>query len=304
MSTAFEVKTHGWRRAVAIAMAAVCTSGGLLASAAGADEGDINFGVIATERSGAMRQMWEPFLDDMSRAIGHKVNGFYATDYAAIVEAQRFHKVQVAWYGNRAAIDAVDRANGEVFAQFVDADGSPGYYSYLICRKDSGIASLEEVLREPRRFTFGIGDPDSLSGTLIPMFYVFQRNHVDPHAHFKAMRASNHEGNFLAVLNGQVDVATSNSEMIQKIQDTAPEKLKNIRILWKSDPIPRDPLVWDRDLPVELKERIRAFVLGYGKSERERKVLHDMYHLAGFRASTNEQLAGTRELVSRMRANP
>ena len=36
---------------------------------------------------------------------------------AGIIEAMRFNKVQVAWYGNKAAMEAVDRANGEIFAQ-------------------------------------------------------------------------------------------------------------------------------------------------------------------------------------------
>ena len=58
---------------------------------------ELNFGIIATEKAGALRQMWEPFLDDMSKAVGVKVNGFYATDYAGIIEAQRFNKVQIAW---------------------------------------------------------------------------------------------------------------------------------------------------------------------------------------------------------------
>jgi phosphonate transport system substrate-binding protein len=105
--------------------------------ASAADVTELNFGIIATEKAGALKQMWEPFLEDMGKAVGVKVNGFYATDYAGIIEAQRFNKVQIAWYGNKSAIDAVDRASGEVFVQFVDLDGTPGYYSYLITHKDS-----------------------------------------------------------------------------------------------------------------------------------------------------------------------
>ena len=37
----------------------------------------------------------------------------------------RFNKVQMAWYGNKSAIEAVDRANGEVFASVIDKDGNP-----------------------------------------------------------------------------------------------------------------------------------------------------------------------------------
>ncbi len=261
-----------------------------------ADVTELNFGIIATEKAGALRQMWEPFLDDMSKAVGVKVNGFYATDYAGIIEAQRFNKLQIAWYGNKAAIDAVDRASGEVFAQFVDLDGTPGYYSYLITHKDSGINTLAQVLGNGKDYTFGIGDPQSTSGTLVPSYYVFTLNGLEPKTHFKVMRSSNHEGNFLAVLNRQVDIATSNSEMTQKMKEKSPEKLEQIRILWTSPLIPRDPLVWRKDLPADMKKKIQDFVVGYGKDAREKEILKNMYRLAGFKASTDAQLIPIRQL--------
>jgi phosphonate transport system substrate-binding protein len=257
---------------------------------------ELNFGIIATEKAGALRQMWEPFLDDMSKAVGVKVNGFYATDYAGIIEAQRFNKVQIAWYGNKSAIEAVDRANGEVFVQFIDLDGTPGYYSYLITHKDSGITSLDQVLKNGKDMTFGIGDPSSTSGTLVPTYYVFTLNNLDPKTHFKVMRSANHEGNFLAVLNKQVDVATSNSEMIQKMKEKSPEKLEQIRILWTSPLIPRDPLVYRKDLPAEMKKKIQDFTVGYGKDDREKEILKNLYRLKGFKASTNAQLLPIRQL--------
>ncbi|TRZ68429.1 MAG: phosphonate ABC transporter substrate-binding protein [Rhodocyclaceae bacterium] len=257
---------------------------------------ELNFGIIATEKAGALKQMWEPFLDDMGKAVGVKVNGFYATDYAGIIEAQRFNKVQIAWYGNKSAIDAVDRAGGEVFVQFVDLDGTPGYYSYIITHKDSGITTLDQVLKNGKDYTFGIGDPQSTSGTLVPTYYVFTMHNLDPKTHFKVMRSSNHEGNFLAVLNKQVDVATSNSEMTEKMREKSPEKLEQIRILWTSPLIPRDPLVWRKDLPADLKKKIQDFIVGYGKDAREKEILKNMYRLAGFRASTDAQLLPIRQL--------
>jgi phosphonate transport system substrate-binding protein len=275
-----------------LAVAAIALAGAVHA----ADVKELNFGIIATEKAGALRQMWEPFLEDMSKAVGVKVNGFYATDYTGIIEGQRFDKVQIAWYGNKSAIDAVDRAGGEVFAQMVDLDGTPGYYSYLITHKDSGINSLEQVLKNGKSYSFGIGDPQSTSGTLVPSYYVFTMNKLDPKTHFKVMRSSNHEGNFLAVLNKQVDVATNNSEQLMKVKETAPEKAAQIRILWTSPLIPRDPLVWRKDLPPELKKKIQDFVVGYGKDDREKQILKNLYRLKGFNASTDAQLLPIRQL--------
>ncbi|MEN3366065.1 MAG: phosphonate transport system substrate-binding protein, partial [Burkholderiales bacterium] len=97
----------------------------------------INFGIISTESSANLKQDWQPVLEDMSKKLGVRVNAFFAPDYAGVIEGMRFNKIQVAWFGNKSAMEAVDRANGEIFAQTVNSDRSLGYYSYISVHKDS-----------------------------------------------------------------------------------------------------------------------------------------------------------------------
>ena len=139
---------------------------------------EINFGVISTEASMNQKKNWEPFLQAMSKATGLKVNGFYATDYAGVIEAMRFNKIHLAWYGNKSGMEAVDRANGEVFAHIVARDGSVGYYSHVIVHKDSPFTKIDDILKCDKSLDFGIGDPNSTSGFLVPTSYIFAaRNH-------------------------------------------------------------------------------------------------------------------------------
>ena len=121
-------KTSNWLAATALATATVFAAGAAVAE----DMKEINFGIISTESSQNLRRAWEPLLEDMGEELGVKVNAFFAPDYAGIIEGMRFDKVQVAWYGNKSAMEAVDRANGEVFVQTVDVSGNPGYWSLLI----------------------------------------------------------------------------------------------------------------------------------------------------------------------------
>lgn len=257
---------------------------------------EINFGIISTDATAALKQAWQPFIDDLNKETGLKVTAFFASDYAGIIEAMRFDKVQFAWMGNKAAIEAVDRANGEVFAQVVFADGGTGYYSYLITHKDSPIKSLEDFLKNGKQYTFGNGDPNSTSGNLVPGFYVFAKNNIDPKSHFKVMTSANHASNLAAVLNKQVDVATNNSEELGKLKAQSPEKADQIRIIWTSPEIPSDPLVWRKDLPQDVKQKIKAFVLSYGNTERGRSVMNGIYSYGGFRDSSNAQLLPIRQL--------
>jgi phosphonate transport system substrate-binding protein len=258
---------------------------------------DINFGLISTEASVNLREDWQPLIDDMSRQLGVKVTPFFASDYAGIIEAMRFNKVQLAWFGNKAAMEAVDRSNAEVFAQMVNADGSQGYYSHLIVHKDSPFNTLDDVLKNAKSLSFGNGDPNSTSGFLVPGFYVFAQNKVDPRTAFKLSRSANHEANALAVANKQVDVATNNSENLEKIEQRFPEKFKEIKIIWTSPLIPLDPMVMRKDVPEALKTKIKNFFYNYGKNNpREREIVMKISKLSGFKASTNQQLVPIRQL--------
>lgn len=261
------------------------------------DMKELNFGIISTESSQNLKSDWQPVLDDMAKKTGLKINAFFASDYAGIIEGMRFNKVHVAWYGNKSAMEAVDRASGEVFAQMVNADGTLGYYSHLIVNKDSAIKSLDDVLKNGKSLSFGNGDPNSTSGFLVPAYYVFAKNKIDPKTFFKVTRGANHETNALAVANKQVDVATVSSEVMEKIKERQVDKFNEIRIIWTSPLIPLDPLVMRKDLPPAAKKSLQDFFYNYGKvSQQEKDNLMKLNKLSGFKPSTNAQLMPIRQL--------
>ena len=258
---------------------------------------EISFGIIATDSASAQRERWEPFFKDMEKATGLTVKSFYAPDYAGVIEAMRFNKVQVAWYGNKAAMEAVDRANGEVFAQVGYADGTWGYHALLITHKDSLYKSVDDVIKNGKSINFGIGDPNSTSGFLVPTYYIFAQKKIEARDTFKTVRNASHGANIQAVLAKQVDVATNNTEDFGRLEATKPELASQIRVIWKSPLIPSDPFVWRKDLDKETKDKIRKFVLEYAKNNpAEKEVLKNIYNYAGFRASTDAQLNPIRQL--------
>jgi phosphonate transport system substrate-binding protein len=256
---------------------------------------EINFGIISTESQKNLKASWGPLLEDMQKQTGLKVNAFFASDYNGIIEAQRFNKVHVAWYGNQSAIDAVDRANGSVFVQTLAAGGAPGYWSLLVVHRDSPIKSLEDVKKNAKSLRLGFGDPKSTSGTLVPGYYAFQQNGIEPVRDFKAVIRSNHETNLLAIATKQVDVATNNNESLDRLTKSAPDKAAMVREIWRSPLIASDPLVWRNDLPEDVKSKIKTFFMAYGKAGPEKQVL-DTLGLGGFQDSSNAQLLPYRQL--------
>ncbi|MCB1487885.1 MAG: phosphate/phosphite/phosphonate ABC transporter substrate-binding protein, partial [Bauldia sp.] len=200
-----------------------------------------------------------------------------------------------AWFGNKSAMEAVDRAHGEVFAQTVDSDGNPGYWSLLITNVDSPLTSLDDVLKCDKTLNFGIGDPNSTSGFLVPTTFIFAKNGIDPKDCFKTVRNANHETNLLAAANKQVDVATNNTENVRRLQVTNPEAASKIKVIWQSPLIPSDPIVWNKELDQATKDKVLSFFVSYGRLgtpedvEKARAILTAL-QWAPFKPSSDAQL--------------
>ncbi len=267
------------------------------------DPTEINFGIISTESTANLKQQWLPFLADMEKQIGMKVKPFFAPDYAGIIEGMRFGKVHVAWFGNKSGMEAVDRSGAEVFAQQVGVDGEQGYYSYVITHKDNAaLNSIQDLLKCDKSLNFGIGDPNSTSGFLVPSYYVFAKNGVDPKTCFKTVRNANHETNFMATANKQVDAAANNFEQWVRSHAKVPDLAANVKVIWKSPLIPSDPITYRKDLSKELKAKVKGFFLTYGRFgsseeiKKARGVLAGM-QLSPFVDSSNTQLYPIRQLA-------
>ncbi len=229
----------------------------------------LDFGIISTESQENLEELWEPFLARMSEEIGRPVKGFYATDYAGVIEAMGAGKIQLAWYGGKSYIEAAARSGAEAFAQTVAADGSEGYYAYLITNKENPLLAKVDVkagngdkvvLENAANLTFAFNDPNSTSGYLVPFYYVFSKNGVDPEEAFKQVLFSgSHEATAQAVANNQVDVATNNSESLARLKESDAEAFEKIQVIWTSPIIPSDPIAWKSDIPDCLKEELKDF---------------------------------------------
>ena len=73
---------------------------------------EVNFSILATESSENLMPKWQPFLDDMRRMTGLDIKPFFADDYAGLIEAMRFNRVQVGWFSNKSGLEAINRAQG------------------------------------------------------------------------------------------------------------------------------------------------------------------------------------------------
>ena len=291
-------------RRLALALAAALT----LAGCSQKDEAKtppqvINFSIMSTEGRQTQMDDWGPFLADMEKSIGIPVKPFFGTNYTSLIEAMRFKQTDVGWFTNQSGLEAVRRANGEVFARTVKPNGPDGYQAVIVVKKGSGI-TLDRLLKCDRTLNFGMGDAKSTSGTLAPMTYLFAPRGVDPNTCFKTVRSANHEANLFSVAQGLLDAATNNTASMDRMAmmgtEMSKKTLASLDVIWTSPTIPEDPMVRRKDLDPAIKAKIDAFLFSYGtgegpEAERQRKVL-ERIQTKPFKRADNSHLLPVREM--------
>ncbi|MGZ9115067.1 MAG: phosphate/phosphite/phosphonate ABC transporter substrate-binding protein, partial [Brevundimonas sp.] len=262
---------------------------------------ELTFSILSAEGQASAGPLWQPLLDDMSKAIGVPVKPYFGSNYTVLVEAMRGNQTQVAWFSAKPAVEAIDRAEAEVIARTVNKEGLDSYRSTLIVRAGSGI-TLDQVMACGKRFDFGIGDAQSTSGTLAPMAFLFNPRSIVPTQCFKTVRSANHQSNAFSVASGVLDVATSNTVNTVFLTKQNPQIAAQIQEIWQSPPIPESGILVREDLDPALKEKIRSFFLTYGQgdtveAQRQRQVLAGLEY-SRFNAADDGYLNPIREMIA------
>lgn len=270
-------------RRIILALAATAVLAGC-SPAKPVERKELVFSILSAESQTSAEADWAPFLADMSKAIGRPVKAFYGSNYTALIEGMRFKQTDLGWFTNQSGLEAVRRANGEVFARSVNPTGIDGYEAVIIVKKGSGL-TLDKILACDKTVNFGMGDAKSTSGTLAPMTYLFAPKNIDPATCFKTLRSANHETNLFSVAGGMLDAATNNTASMDRLRllntDVAKTTLGNVEIVWRSPRIPEDPLIWRKDLDPALRKKLADFMFSYGvgdtpEAARQRKILEQI----------------------------
>jgi phosphonate transport system substrate-binding protein len=226
-----------------------------LAFSASAGAQVLKVGLIPSEDSRAMLAQSKDILDALEKNMGMKVQGFVATDYNGVIEALRAKHLDIAYLGPFSYVLATTVTPVEAFVIAETAKAGRTYYhSQIITLKTSGIKTLDDL--KGRNFAFV--DPASTSGYAFPLAGLLKAG-IEPKRDFKnVIFTGAHDANAIAVANGKVDAATIADRILDAAIAKGHIKADQIHVVWRSAPIPESPMVWRKDLPDDLKAKIKA----------------------------------------------
>jgi phosphonate transport system substrate-binding protein len=238
------------RRAARLLLAA-CAA--LLAGTAGA-QSVLNFGLVPSEDPRIVVGNNKPLIDHLSRTLGMEVKPFVATDYNGVIEALRAKKLDIALLGPFSYVLAASVADAEAFALPETERQGASYHAVIIARRTEGIRSLKDLAGK----TFAFVDPTSTSGHLFPKAGLIKAG-INPDQFFsRVIFSGGHDASAIAVQNGKVDAAAIADALLENALKRGMVKQEDVQVVWTSDPIPGAPIAYRRDLPADLKAKLRA----------------------------------------------
>jgi phosphonate transport system substrate-binding protein len=290
--------TQDWRRGGAgggvMAALLVASSAAAAAAADCPNNGTVRFGVEPYDTAPKLVPIYEHIGTLIGNKLGCNVQVFVTTNYNAEIEAMRSGKLEAGEFGPLGYVLAHQVAGAEAVASFADADGKPDtYWASLVTWPGSGINTVADI----RGHSFAFSDPASTSGHLFPA-YGLRKAGLDPDKDIRAIYAGIHTSSFEALYNHKVEAGELNSEQLESAKQRGHYRDGDLIFLWKSGPIPIDPITVRGDLPANFKQRLVEVLQNIdlsGLPEADRKIMgvHGMRTVVQNDASFND----IRELV-------
>jgi len=225
-----------------------------------------------------MVKKWQPLADYLAKELDMPVEMVFRRSYREIITALSNAEIDVCLTGSFVYVQTREETNIRPLVRRKKY-GSDLYHSIVVVRKDSQINSLKDL--QGKKFAFT--DEDSTAGYLLPVAMMRQRGISDPERYFsEVIYTGNHDSALLAVHTCSVDgVALSTTRW-------RPEnpKVKELKIIWKSEPVPLGPFSVRGGLDKDLAQRIEEAFLKIGKTPETRD-LSDHIQIEGFEEASD-----------------
>jgi phosphonate transport system substrate-binding protein len=226
------------------------------ALAQGKDPAKLRVALLPDENASTLIQNAQPLKAYLEKTLGKDIELVVTTDYSSMIEAMRFGRIEIAYFGPFSYVLAKSKAPEiEPFAVGIEK-GKPTYNSILIAQTDGPVKDIADIRGKP----FGFGDQASTSSHLVPRAYLLKRG-LRGNQDYKVVHLGTHDAVARAVENGQVPAGALSEAIYRTLVARKTIDEGKLRQIGLSDPVPNYPITMQGNLAPALKQNIRSAFL-------------------------------------------
>jgi phosphonate transport system substrate-binding protein len=241
------------RNFVAAALLSAATIGTLHAQ--NLDPKTLRVALLPDENASTIIQNAQPLKAHLEKTLNRRIELVVTTDYSSMIEAMRFGRIEVAYFGPLSYVLAKSKSDIEAFAVGV-SKGSPTYTSVVITQTDSAIKSLRDLKGK----IVAYGDTASTSSHLVPRAMIEDAGLV-ANTDYKTVYVGAHDAVARSVETGKAQAGALSRPIFDSLVKSGRIDGSKVRVLAETKPIPNYPMAMQSKLAPALKAQIRsAFV--------------------------------------------
>lgn len=262
-----------------LALTALATAMPWAVQAQGRDPARLRVALLPDENASSLIQNAQPLKLYLEQTLKKDIELVVTTDYSSMIEAMRFGRIEVAYFGPFSYVLAKSKAPAiEPFAVGVER-GSPTYQSVLIATAGGPVKTLDDI----RGKAFGFGDQASTSSHLAPRAHLLKKAKLDGERDYRVVHLGTHDAVARAVQAGQVPAGALSKPILDNLVKRGTIDASRIVELDLSAPIPNYPIVMQGNLAPALKQSIRDAFL----TMKDKEVLK-AFRVEAFAPTTDE----------------
>lgn len=223
------------------------------------------------------------------------------SSFIAVVEAFGTKKADIAIINTFSYLMSNEKYGAQALLRVVRRGGQTSYKGQIITQVDSGIDSIQDL--EGKKMAYV--DPSSTSGYILPKFLLMQKG-IQPSDETFAMK---HDNVVTMVYQGQVDAGATfysppdpvTGQMLDarmRVLQQFPDVEKKIKIIAFTPEIPNDPVVFRKDLPQEMKDKVVNALLKFVSTPEGVKALGRIYSVEGLVKTTDADYDILRQMLA------
>ena len=223
------------------------------ALAQGRDPARLRVALLPDENASTLIQNAQPLKQYLEQVLKKEIELIVTTDYSSMIEAMRFGRIEVAYFGPFSYVLAKSRAPSiEPFAVGVER-GSPTYQSIIIASAGGPVRTLDDI----RGKAFGFGDQASTSSHLAPRAHLLKKAKLEGERDYRVVHLGTHDAVARAVQAGQVPAGALSKPIFDNLVKRGTVDAARVVQIDLSDPIPNYPIVMQANLAPALKQAVR-----------------------------------------------
>ena len=224
----------------------------VMANAVNPDPSTLKVALLPDENAATIIKKNRPLQEYLEKKLDRKVQLIVTTDYSSMIEAMRYGRLDLAYFGPLSYVLAKQKSEIEPFAA-IRQKGKTTYQAVVIANTSAGIDRIEDIAGKDVAF----GDKASTSSHLIPKSMLAEKK-LYAGQNYREHFVGAHDAVAMSVQNGHAQAGGLSKPIFETLVSRGMIKPEKVKVIAESEPFPQYPWTMRSDLDPQLKQKIKS----------------------------------------------